>query len=537
MANRDEALRSKVARDLSTFQDVLSKEYRTIAERRRLNGSETGFGKDGAPEDLFGVCLSGGGIRSASFCLGALQALDQYRLVKRMDYLSTVSGGGYSGASLAAAMGGRNETFPFSASPDQGQDVRDSEAISHIRDHSRFIAPRGLPDLIVSVAIALRGLMVNLILLMGFLTALATVFIAFNPAVADLGKSFVWDTVALWLPGSIAPGTIKDILKPYLSDPFLLSKVAGILAALTLVGWALRRSYVEMYDREAIKRLFEPKSRWTRWTQAVLACLCIALVIEIQPRVIAFFVSILQPQDGARSGLVVAWGSVASVVAATAAFRGTLMGWIQKALGSSKFGARLQGLLATAAFYAAGLALPLLIYGLFLGLVIWGVNGAYATRNSAVYDYLSTSPYPVPMLIGAIVLFGLGQSLIVQLKDLDQARNESALMAVFRSLRANANGRLYLWIFAFWSVVLILALLATRADTYAVGHESKVFCALRPGKLSTTCLMHAGEWRVFFTYLLGCVLLVLVGMSFTENANGLHRLYRDRLMRAFPSTA
>nr|WP_255608323.1 patatin-like phospholipase family protein [Methylosinus sp. Sm6] len=48
------------------------------------------------------MCLSGGGIRSASFCLGVLQALAQYKLLSGFDYISTVSGGGYIGAWLSA---------------------------------------------------------------------------------------------------------------------------------------------------------------------------------------------------------------------------------------------------------------------------------------------------------------------------------------------------------------------------------------------------------------------------------------------------
>ena len=45
---------------------------------------------------------SGGGIRSATFCLGFLQALDQLRLLPMFDYLSTVSGGGFVGGCWSA---------------------------------------------------------------------------------------------------------------------------------------------------------------------------------------------------------------------------------------------------------------------------------------------------------------------------------------------------------------------------------------------------------------------------------------------------
>src|SRR4051812_40974604 len=51
---------------------------------------------------LSALCLSGGGIRSATFNLGVLQAMAKHGLLERMDYLSTVSGGGYIGSWLTS---------------------------------------------------------------------------------------------------------------------------------------------------------------------------------------------------------------------------------------------------------------------------------------------------------------------------------------------------------------------------------------------------------------------------------------------------
>ncbi len=48
------------------------------------------------------LCLSGGGIRSATFGLGVLQGLAKHNLLDQFDYLSTVSGGGYIGSWLSA---------------------------------------------------------------------------------------------------------------------------------------------------------------------------------------------------------------------------------------------------------------------------------------------------------------------------------------------------------------------------------------------------------------------------------------------------
>jgi hypothetical protein len=71
------------------FNDVFRKEISIINERRTPNRKPVHLvskNTDSAGEpilvptdgsDLIGLALSGGGIRSAAFCLGALQALDQ----------------------------------------------------------------------------------------------------------------------------------------------------------------------------------------------------------------------------------------------------------------------------------------------------------------------------------------------------------------------------------------------------------------------------------------------------------------------------
>jgi choline dehydrogenase-like flavoprotein len=52
------------------------------------------------PENCVGLALSGGGIRSATYCLGLLQGLAKTKMLRRVDFLSTVSGGGYAGGFL-----------------------------------------------------------------------------------------------------------------------------------------------------------------------------------------------------------------------------------------------------------------------------------------------------------------------------------------------------------------------------------------------------------------------------------------------------
>src|SRR5580658_3791438 len=80
---------------------------------------------------LMGLAFSGGGIRSATFNLGVLQGLERLGLLGLVDYLSTVSGGGYVGswylACLKEGLKTEKERIP---------------AVHHLRKYSRYLAPQ-----------------------------------------------------------------------------------------------------------------------------------------------------------------------------------------------------------------------------------------------------------------------------------------------------------------------------------------------------------------------------------------------------------
>src|SRR5690348_8739823 len=92
------------------FETVLTGELEEIEQSRRrrvpeMKPSPSSTGdpyNDAHNAQLMGVAFSGGGIRSATFNLGILQALAELDVLRWVDYLSTVSGGGYIGSWLAA---------------------------------------------------------------------------------------------------------------------------------------------------------------------------------------------------------------------------------------------------------------------------------------------------------------------------------------------------------------------------------------------------------------------------------------------------
>src|SRR3954469_3536394 len=100
------AQQKKTLEPPTTFDQVLRDELGRVNGARSLRNSTCANDTEKLPEahedNLIGLAFSGGGIRSATFNLGILQALAQDQLLRKFDYLSTVSGGGYIGSWLAA---------------------------------------------------------------------------------------------------------------------------------------------------------------------------------------------------------------------------------------------------------------------------------------------------------------------------------------------------------------------------------------------------------------------------------------------------
>src|SRR6266702_2676678 len=100
--------------------------------------------------DLIGLALSGGGIRSATFSLGILQGLSDKGLLRHIDYLSTVSGGGYIGSWLISWIhntDGQNAKAKFDRvqeslqSAQKGSTSDRLQAIHNLRRYSNYLTP------------------------------------------------------------------------------------------------------------------------------------------------------------------------------------------------------------------------------------------------------------------------------------------------------------------------------------------------------------------------------------------------------------
>lgn len=154
---------------------------------------------DALKENLVGLAISGGGIRSATFALGFLQGLARFRALGLFDYLSTVSGGGFIGGWLAAwikrdgDLGNvekqldpdRVQQATANRGPEAAGTVLDAEPepVQHLRAYSNYLAPRMnlfSLDGWALLTIYLRNLLLNQIVLVLFILGVlcGVVFVA-----------------------------------------------------------------------------------------------------------------------------------------------------------------------------------------------------------------------------------------------------------------------------------------------------------------------------------------------------------------------
>lgn len=129
----------------------------------------TAYGEAGH-HNFLGLAFSGGGIRSATFNLGVLQALAKFGLIPRFDYLSTVSGGGYIGSWLTSWFKRTDRETVVAGLKHKKPNDRTSEPaeITYLRRFSNYLTPKTgalSADTWTGAAIYVRNVLLNLTIL------------------------------------------------------------------------------------------------------------------------------------------------------------------------------------------------------------------------------------------------------------------------------------------------------------------------------------------------------------------------------------
>lgn len=228
----DKDLESKfVPSKIASFKEIETEEKIQIGKRRKANrgdeekkeGVDTAGntkaqpGNDGENDqpinNAIGLCFSGGGIRACTFAMGVTQRLAEQGLLKDVDYLSTVSGGGYFGTFLSSYLdtpnpevGFASNQYPFgkadrtdveastktmpeangSSTTLVGRD--ESNSLRHIRNNASYLT-WGAWYKFQMFGLIIYGLLVNLLAIFPLVTlAVILTKISMTDAFADFEK-------------------------------------------------------------------------------------------------------------------------------------------------------------------------------------------------------------------------------------------------------------------------------------------------------------------------------------------------------------
>ena len=224
----------------STFSEVFQFEQDALAGQIPYRTTPADLGEvylRAHATGLSGLALSGGGIRSATFNLGVVQALAELRLLHDFGYLSTVSGGGFIGGwlskwihrekgdvklveeRLAATIRGTSGAPPAPAAPDPRSEPHE---VQFLRRYSNYLTPRAgmfSADIWTLICTYLRNTSLNLSVLVALLVVILLV-----PRLALVA-------FAAWLPA--IPLRIKWVSAWPLAVAFFLLAIAAIAFAIS----------------------------------------------------------------------------------------------------------------------------------------------------------------------------------------------------------------------------------------------------------------------------------------------------------------
>ncbi|WP_290650618.1 hypothetical protein [Aquisalimonas sp.] len=213
-------------------------------EQARLNARRDAAGVAGRRTGTVGFGLSGGGVRSATFALGFFQGLARYRQIRYIDYLSTVSGGGYFGAFLGRlhtrecldtvddveyVLGGEAgpESQPYQTS--HSSPARDrllgyrADVLRYLRENAQYLNPNGSGDTVLGGVVLLRNL-ISVHVALGLFVLLA-LFVLQLPYVLLAATDVM----------RVPPLRIQE---PILLSPYIVPTVCAIALLMVPTGWA-----------------------------------------------------------------------------------------------------------------------------------------------------------------------------------------------------------------------------------------------------------------------------------------------------------
>ncbi|MBZ9814757.1 patatin-like phospholipase family protein [Mesorhizobium sp. CA7] len=247
-------------------------ETNEIAARRESFNIQTAAGTNAV-----GLSLSGGGMRSATFCLGVVQVLVDRGLMHDFDYLSTVSGGGYTGSFISSRLG---SGLPLTEignphGPDTG-------SVRYLRQNAKYLSATDLKQRWLMVTATMAGLLLNwtaplsilagaaflvnlvnaaepwlwLTYIMAFLTAISFVAygILLRSSVGSRIGGMVFAATAALVSASVIMFAVETVYQVLVGGIHKAWTFPGIAAASVVSGPAILR-FVPLFRSPSVQRI------------------------------------------------------------------------------------------------------------------------------------------------------------------------------------------------------------------------------------------------------------------------------------------
>jgi Patatin-like phospholipase len=541
-----------------TTADILWEELRALRpETAASGGTLKDYEIEAQDAQLSALCLSGGGIRSAAFALGVVQALAGKGLLASFDYVSSVSGGGYLNGFLqrwiVADRGTKDRPLPplgergVEAALAGGLTGPEPPPVTRMREGANFITPRvGMMsvDTWTAIATTVRNIFVNwtmflpLFLIVAGIPQIVYWFLSPLPewgAFAGLALEFAGLTVAMTVVMRSLPSyrsgdkpeasTITLFTLPAIAlaaagammvlaaDPGLgwsedqrFLPASGAFVAATVMAWLIALPWSVFSDRLRWRPLLFDFLRW-------LACSGVAAaVLYWAARPLASYFPLTKTSVENLEWLV-AFGPVAFIVSILVA------GWVFSAIRSlwldgSRFKpdldrewlVRMSAILMKPAFVWLVVVLLTLVSVMDLAPLMMddgrlSLSGLFATGGA---------------LSGAVAAFG-GRS------------------------GATAMGYARKWL-SLETVILLAVLLFSVLTMLAAGlFESWLAQQATAALCGTDCTADQAMWKELAGHglVVSCLLIWVLALGYLFNVNrfSLNGFYRNRLARAFLGAA
>jgi hypothetical protein len=225
--------------------------------------------------DRWGICCSGGGIRSASYCLGALQVLRREEVLQRAEHMAAVSGGDYISLAHGILV---NETLRAANPAPDPNDPRPKEdqfferlapwaagspEEKHLRDSTTYLAPGLLGKVWLAVNLV-YGMIRHLVPFAAVITLMGTI----------LGFGY-----SRWLGPSLRE-TLGHRPVSYLVGWLVLAGLAALAGALLMARQIVDTSSADGGILGRLQRMI---------TRVVIAQAAAALLLLVIPAILLFF--------------------------------------------------------------------------------------------------------------------------------------------------------------------------------------------------------------------------------------------------------